>query len=188
MFAASSMSDGLSSAAVLSDTLSAPARKQRVDVVERAYTAADGQRDEDPIRRASHHVEQDGALIAGRGDVEKDELVRAVLVVSGGQLGWISGVAQIDERNALDHPPGGDVETRDHPLGERHETGLATARSAAARSIRPSYSALPTMTPAAPAAAARGDVVEAADAAGHVHGAGVDRRGTAADPRDRGRP
>ena len=43
-------------------------------------------------------------------------------VVGGGQLDRVAGVAQVDEVDALDHPPGVHVEARDHPDRHRHVT------------------------------------------------------------------
>jgi hypothetical protein len=54
----------------------------------------------------------------GRGDVEKDQLVRALGVVRERRLDRVAGVPEIDEADSLDHAAGVDVEARDHPLAE----------------------------------------------------------------------
>ena len=45
-----------------------------------------------------------------------------------GQLDRVAGVAQVDEVDALDHPPGVDVEAGDDPDGDAH--GARAARGA----------------------------------------------------------
>ena len=59
------------------------------------------------------------APVAGRGDVEEGQLVGALLVVAGGDLDRIAGVAQLDEVDALDDAAGGDVEAGDDSFGEQ---------------------------------------------------------------------
>ena len=106
--------------------------KQHVDVGDAPDTAADGERDEHAIGGATHRVEEDRATVARRRDVEEHELVSLVLVISGRKLRRVAGIAQVDERHSFDHPPGDDVEARDHALGERHQA----APLAAAERIR----------------------------------------------------
>ena len=57
-------------------------------------------------------------LVAGGGDVEEGQLVGALLVVAGGDLDRIAGVAQLDEVDALDDAPGGHVEAGNDAFGE----------------------------------------------------------------------
>ena len=57
----------------------------------------------------------------------------------------VPGVPEVDELGALDHAAGIDVETWDDALVV-HQPG-ATASCASTRLKRPSYSALPTITP-----------------------------------------
>ena len=64
-----------------------------------------------------------------RGDVQEHDLVGALAVVPGGQLDRIAGVDQIDEVDALDHPAGVDVETRDHPHRPHAEPPSASIAS-----------------------------------------------------------
>ena len=65
------------------------------------------------------------ALVAARGDVEKRELVRALLVVAARDLDRIAGVAQADEIDAFDDAPGVDVEAGNDALGEAHQANEA---------------------------------------------------------------
>ena len=50
------------------------------------------------------------------GDVEEHELVDPLVVVERGQFDGIAGVPQFDERDALDHPSGVDVEAGNDPF------------------------------------------------------------------------
>ena len=59
------------------------------------------------------HVVGRLAVAADGGDVQEGQLVGALRVVAPGQLDRVAGVAQADEVDALDHPPGVDVEAGD---------------------------------------------------------------------------
>ena len=83
-----------------------------------AHAAADGERDEHLRRDRLDDVQDQVALVAGRGDVEEGELVGALLVVARGDLDRIAGVAQLDEVDALDDAAGGDVEAGNDSFGE----------------------------------------------------------------------
>ena len=79
--------------------------QQRVDVVDGAHPAADGQRDEDLSRRCGGPCRSVvSPAVAGGGDVQEGELVGALGVVRRGQLDRVAGVTQVDEVDALDHP------------------------------------------------------------------------------------
>ena len=56
--------------------------QQPVDVVDGAHAAADGQRDEDLLGGAAHHVVRRLAVAAARRDVEEGQLVGALGVVA----------------------------------------------------------------------------------------------------------
>ena len=94
--------------------------EQPPHVLDAAHAAAHGERNEDLRRDRFDDVEDETALVAARGDVEKSELVGALLVVAPRDLDRIAGVAQPDEIHAFDHAPGGDVEAGDDALGEGH--------------------------------------------------------------------
>ena len=133
----------LATAALLIETLSAPGAQQRLDVVDGAHAAADGQRHEAGFRRAPHDIEHGAAVFVGGGDVEEAELVGAGGVVGDRRFDGIAGVAQIDEVDALDHPAVLDVEAGDHAdlehrLSPKPRRALRISASAAAGSSRPS--------------------------------------------------
>ena len=130
------ISCGPRTAAVLSETLSAPARSKRPHVLQAPEPAADGQRQVDRLRRPPHDVEHRGAPLVGRRDVEEDELVRALPVVGDRRLDRIARVGEIEEPHALDDAAVLDVEARDHAPGQ-HRRQAATAASAAPRSTAP---------------------------------------------------
>ena len=81
------------------------------------------------VRRASSTIVSRASW--RRGDVEEDELVRALGVVARGQLDRIAGVAQVDEVDALHDAALVDVEARDHAL--EHASCRSTCRRAPRR-------------------------------------------------------
>ena len=99
------------------------------DIGQLPHPAADGQRHEDPLGGAGHHVENDAALFVRGGDVEKGQFVRPLGVIGLGRLHRVAGVAQLDELHPLDHPAVFDVETGDNALGQHGISSSArTAR------------------------------------------------------------
>ena len=78
----------------MTETLSAPARQQRVGVGDRADPAADRERDRQLLRDAPHDADERLALLERRLDVEEDELVRAAIGVGGAELDRVADVAQ----------------------------------------------------------------------------------------------
>src|SRR6266581_1795839 len=109
--------------------------------------AADGQRDEDLVGGPPDHVVHGVPAVAGRGDVEENQLVDAAGVVGGGQLDRVAGVPQVTEADPLDHAAAVDVEAGDDPDGDGHPR---TAVRACSRVNAPAYSALPIMVPSTP--------------------------------------
>src|SRR5579872_2691333 len=92
--------------------------QNRASILHAANPAADRQRNENLASRACHHVDHDLARVAGRGDVQKHQLVGALLVVARGEFHRIARVAQPDEIHSLHHASAGDVETRNDALHE----------------------------------------------------------------------
>ena len=137
--AASRTNSGRATAAVLIETLSAPASSRRADVVDRAHAAADGQRHEALLGGAAHHVVERVALLVAGGDVEEAQLVGALAVIDPRLLDRVAGIDEIDEVDALDDPAVLDVEAGDDAHLQHATRPLAqAARSAAVGSIRPS--------------------------------------------------
>ncbi len=112
---------------------------QRAHVLDGAYTAADRHRHEALLRRARHHVEQDGALLVAGGDVEEAELVGAGRVIGARRLHRVAGVGQVDEAHALDDAAVLDVEAGNDAGLEGHAASRSAINaSAALGSSRPS--------------------------------------------------
>ena len=95
---------GSATAAVFSETLSAPARRTSRISLDAAHAAADRERDERPPGGPLDDVEQRPAALGRGGDVEEDELVGALGGVALGELGRIALVDEVDEAGALDDP------------------------------------------------------------------------------------
>ncbi len=121
-----------------------PAHRGRVDadligprvqyaprVIDRADAAADRQRDENFTGGARDYLHHGVAVVARRRDVQKHQLVGALLVVARREFHRISRVAQVHEIDALDHASLGDVETGDDALGQHAQlsTKFLTMRS-----------------------------------------------------------
>jgi len=96
--------------------------KQIANVLDRAHTAADGQRHETLVGRAPDHIEQDAAILVGRIDVEKAQFVGAGRIIGLGGLDRISGIDEIDKIDALDDAAVLDVEAGNN-AGFQHDFG-----------------------------------------------------------------
>ena len=110
----------------MTDTLSAPASST-------AWASAT-ERMPPPIVNGHEHLvcrspreprDRVAPLVRGR-DVEEHELVGTLAIVVRGELDGISGVADIDEFDALDDATGVDVEAGNHAL-EVHPPTVAAA-------------------------------------------------------------
>ena len=89
-------------------------------VVDRPNSATHGQRYEHLACYLLDHPDHGIALIGGCRYIEKGELVRALLIVTTGNLHRVSGVAYVDELHPFDDPSGIHVQTRDNAFGETH--------------------------------------------------------------------
>ena len=67
-------------------------------------TAPHGQGNEYLLRCTLHHMDHGVPGITGGGDVQKNDLVRPLVRVEFCQLYRVSGIPDVDEVNALDHP------------------------------------------------------------------------------------
>ena len=127
------MSVGSVTAAVFSDTLSAPARRtSRISTTLRTPPpTVSGTNARRAVRSTmSRSVPRPSGA---RRDVEEHELVGPLVRVARGQLGRIALVRQVDEAGALDDPAVRDVEARDHPPTEHQSPPASRPRRSAAR-------------------------------------------------------
>src|SRR5690606_10048301 len=93
---------------------------EAADVFDRADSAADGQRHEDLFGAAADDIQHDVAIFMAGGDVEKDELIGAFVLVPPRDFDRIAGIAQIDEVGSLDDATFADVKAGDHTCGQYH--------------------------------------------------------------------
>src|SRR5690606_7535466 len=112
--------------------------------------AADRERDRQLVGRAVDHVQHRPAPLQRRRDVEEDELVGPQLRVARRELDRLPHLAQVDEVDALDDPPAGDVEARDHTLLD-HRRRFSRTR-APAGPLRSGWNWAPASGPASTAA------------------------------------
>ena len=119
---------GSATAAVLSETLSAPARStSRISSTVRTPPPTVSGTN---ARRAVRSTTSSSVpRRSGGGDVEEHELVGALAGVALGQLGRIALVDEVDEARALDDAAIGDVEAGDDPAAEHQDATPAGARS-----------------------------------------------------------
>src|SRR6266545_3197535 len=94
--------------------------QQLAHILHAANAAPYGEWDEHLLRRPGDGVEEDPARVRGRGDVEKNDLISALAVVGGGELGRVARIAQVLEAHAFHDPAFGHVQARYDPLG-RHQ-------------------------------------------------------------------
>ena len=134
--AASATNSGRWTAAVLIETLSAPAISslRMSSTVRTPPPTVSGMKH--LLRRPVDHAEQRVPVLVRGGDVEEAELVRALLVVDPRLLDGIAGIDQIDEVDALDGASVLDVETGDDARLEHSQPDRMAMASAG--SIRPS--------------------------------------------------
>jgi hypothetical protein len=88
--------------------------QQAAGIVDSAHPTADREGDEDLLGGAPGHLDDGVAGVGRGGDVEEHHLVGTLVVVASRQLDGIAGITQAHEVDALDHPPGIDIQARDH--------------------------------------------------------------------------
>jgi hypothetical protein len=97
--------------------------QQGADLVDLANAATDGEWDKNLARGPFDHVDQRGALLGRRLDVEEDQLVRTLFGIGTGHRDRVALVTKLAEMHALDHAATGDVKTGNDPL-EQHALPL----------------------------------------------------------------
>ena len=91
--------------------------ENRSRIIDASNAAADRQRYENLLRSARDDIHHRLPIVARRGDIEKHQLIRALIVVPGRKLHRIARVAQVHKIHALHHAAGGDIEARNDSLG-----------------------------------------------------------------------
>jgi hypothetical protein len=81
---------GRDTAAELMLTLSAPARSARPTSSAERTPAANGQRYEESLGRSAGDVEQRATLFCTGGDVEKDDLVGTLALITRREFYWVA--------------------------------------------------------------------------------------------------
>ena len=134
---------GRAMAAVLTDTLSAPARSRRSTSATLRTPPPTVERDEDLLGGAGDDVDHGAAVRGGGGDVEEGQLVGALGVVAGRQFDGIACITQVFEIDTLHDTPGVDVEAGNDTYREAHAcaslplgSGMRLARCDMIRSLR----------------------------------------------------
>ncbi len=88
------------------------------EILDAPDSPADGERNEHLLGGAGGKLYDDVAPLVAGGDIQEDDLVRALLVVERCEFDRVTGIAEIDELRALDDPSFFDVEARDYTFGE----------------------------------------------------------------------
>ena len=93
-------------------------RDDLVDVFQSGDAASDGEGDEQYPRQPCRQIDREPSLLVAGRDVQKNQFIRGLVVVSLGQFQGIAGVAQPDEAHPFDDPALFDVQTGNDPLGQ----------------------------------------------------------------------
>ena len=101
--------------------------------------AADGERHVDLLGGTLDGAAERARILARGRDVEPDDLVGALLGVAQRRLDGLAAVAQVDEVDALDDAPAGDVEARDD-APTQHRPPSASRRAGTRRRPAPERS------------------------------------------------
>ena len=97
-----------------------PGRKQPPHVGQGSDAAANGQRDEHFASHAFDHFHERAAIFVACRDVEKDEFIGALLIVTPRDLDRIAGILDLEELDALDDPALVDIQAGDDAFGQAH--------------------------------------------------------------------
>src|SRR5262249_1507869 len=95
-----------------------PGAQQRADILDAADAAAHGQRHEAHLGRPADDVQEDAAVLVAGRDIQEDQLVGPLGVVTGRHVDRIARVPEVHEVRALDDTTVVDVEAGDDPLGQ----------------------------------------------------------------------
>ncbi len=91
--------------------------KDLAEIFDAADAAAHGERHEDLRSRAAHHIDHGAAALMAGGDVQKDDLVRALFIVHHRIIDWIAHFFDAHEIDALDDLAVADVQAGNDAFG-----------------------------------------------------------------------
>src|SRR4051812_21272779 len=95
-------------------------QQQLANVFDRADASAHRKRHEDLLCGAANDFKHDVAAFMTGGNVEKDELVGAFLLIASSDLDGIARIAKVHEVCALHHASTVDIETWNHTFSEHY--------------------------------------------------------------------
>ena len=95
-----------------------PGPQHGLHIFHRANPAAYGQGHEALGGRALDHIDHGGAIVGGCGDIEKNQLIRALRIVGLRALDRITGIAQFEEFRPFHHASAGHVEAGNDSFGQ----------------------------------------------------------------------
>src|SRR5690606_33437678 len=132
---------GVGDGGAVDGDLVGPSIEQPLDISDLSHATAYGQRYEDFAGHRFDDGQDEVAIIAGSGNVEKGELVGALFVVAACNLDRVSGIDKINEIHAFDDSTGRDIKAGDDAaakvaagvcVGLAHAAPSSSARSWAA--------------------------------------------------------
>jgi hypothetical protein len=142
---------GRREAAVFTPTLSAPGPEEAAGIGHAGDAAAHGEGDAQFVGHLPHPGFPGAAVLQRGGDVEEDELVRALGVVAAGQLRRVPEVTELLELDALHDAALFHVQAGDDAFGGHQSPPASAARVRGLSSrMKPSRRALPLMAPTMP--------------------------------------
>src|SRR5690554_8119432 len=97
-----------------------PCIEHGADIVTGTDTAPHSERNEDLAGNALHHSHRCGAVFVASGDIEKSDFVGALHVVALRNFNGVTGIANADKIDALDHTAGIDIKAGNNTLGQTH--------------------------------------------------------------------
>ena len=116
--------------------------EQAAHVFHRAHAATHGQRNEDLRSDGLDDVQDQIASVAGGGDVQKGEFVRALVVVARRNFHGVTGVPQLNEIHALDDTTTSHIQAGNDAFSEHAPPGQPLSSSARACAASKSRSPL----------------------------------------------
>src|SRR2546421_5314881 len=88
------------------------------NILNAANTSANCHRNEHLLGGSTHNVKHCGAVLIGRGNIEKNEFIRTFSIIVRCKLHRVSCIAQVHKVNPFDYTPCRYIKTGDNALGQ----------------------------------------------------------------------